>query len=177
MTLFRRDEPLHVRLARQGGVELGEESQTRPAWDAAGIHGMQRPCEWDVVVTAHAPGVEGERARFVALPPDVLLLEEGPDAVEQLADAVHGRLAAPYRAEAVRTDGDLWAVAARSIEVIELPGVEGSEIELAAHGDERALVVDGQRAFGTIPALERPEQVTRARRLDGETWEVEVHKL
>ena len=128
-------------------------------------------------MTADAPGLEGDRARFVALSSEVLIVEEGPDDVEPLALAIEGRLAPPYRAEAVRRDQDLWAVAARAIEVIELPGVTGNEIELAAHGSERTLVVDGQPAFGTIPALERPEQVVRARRLDGETWEVVVDKL
>ena len=177
MTLFRRGEPLHVRLAREGGVSLGDESPPRAPWDAAGIHGLQRPREWDAVVTAEAPGLEGDRARFVALSRDVLLVEEGPDDVEPLAVAVEGRLAPPYRAEAVRRDRDLWAVAARAIEVVELPGVTGDEIELAAHGSERTLIVDGQPAFGTIPALERPEQVVRARRLDGETWEIVVDKL
>jgi hypothetical protein len=180
VSLFRRSEPSHVRLAREGGVSLGdgEAAAPRPApWDTAGIHGIQRPREWDAVVTAEAPGIKGDRARFVALSHDVLLIEEGPDDVEALAAAVEGKLVPPYRAEAVRRDRDLWAVAARAIEVVELPGVAGTEIELATHGAERTLVVDGQQSFGTIPALERPEQVVRAHRLDGETWEVLVHKL
>jgi hypothetical protein len=176
--LFRRSEPLHVRLAREGGVSLGDESPPQPPpWKEVGIHGIQRPREWDAVVTVEAPGLKGDRARFVALSPDVLIVEEGPDDVEPLAAAIEGRLTPPYRAEAVRRERDLWAVAARAIEVAELPGVAGTEIELATHGSERTLVVDGEPAFGTIPALERPEQVARARRLDGETWEVVVDKL
>lgn len=177
MSLFRRGEPLHVRLARKGGLSLGGEPPPRPPWDAAGIHGLHRPREWDAVLTAEVPGLEGDRARFVALSRDDLLVEEGPDDVEPLAVAVEGELAPPYRAEAVRRGGDLWAIAARAIEVVELPGVAGDEIELVAHGGERTLVVDGQPAFGTIPALERPEHVVRARRLDGETWEVVVNPL
>jgi hypothetical protein len=179
VSLFRRSEPSHVRLAREGGVSLGEDeaAPTPPPWDAAGIHGLQRPREWDAVVTAEAPGLDGDRSRFVALSSDVLLIEEGPDDVETLAAAVEGRLAPPYRAEAVRRDRDLWAIAARKIEVVALPGVAGTDIELATHGAERSLVVDGQPSFGTIPPLERPEQVVRAHRLEGETWEVIVHKL
>jgi hypothetical protein len=180
VSLFRRSEPLHVRLAREAGLSLGDESappRRPPPWDAAGIHGLQRLREWDAVLTVEAPGLEGDRARFVALSRDVLLVEEGPDDVEPLAVAIEGRLAPPYRAEAVRRERDLWAVGARAIEVVELPGVAGNEIELATYGAERTLVVDGQPAFGTIPALERPEQVARARRLDGETWEVVVNKL
>jgi hypothetical protein len=178
MSLFRRSEPLHVRLAREGGIPLGEEPAPQPPpWDAPGIHGIQRVREWDAVETVEAPGLKGDRARFVALSPDVLLVDEGPEDVEPLAVAIEGRLAPPYRAEAVRRHGDLWAVAGKSIEVVDLPGVAGSEIELAAHGSERTLIVDGQSASGTIPALERPEHVVRARRLDGETWEVVVDKL
>jgi hypothetical protein len=177
LSLFRRGEPLHVRLAREGGLSLGDEAPPRPPWDTAGIHGLHRPREWDAVLTAQAPALEGDRSRFVALSSDVLLVEEGPDDVEPLAIAVEGRLAPPYRAEAVRRESDLWAVAARAIEVVQLPGVRGSEIELAAHAGERTLVVDGQPTFGTIPALERPEQVVRARRLDGDTWEIVVDRL
>jgi hypothetical protein len=178
MSLFRRGEPLHVRLAREGGLSLDDKAGSPPpVWDTAGIHGLHRPRQWDAVVTAEAPGVDGELARFVALSRDVLLVEEGPDYVEPLALAVEGRLSPPYRAEAVRRDRDLWAIAARAIEVVELPGVAGAEIELAIHGSERTLVVDGRPAFGTIAALERPEHVVRARRLDGETWEVVVDKL
>jgi hypothetical protein len=181
VSLFRRGEPLHVRLAREGGLSLDDlgdgDTLPPPPWDAAGIHGIHRAREWDAVVTAEAPGLEGQRARFVALSNDVLLVEEGPDHVEPLAVAVEARLAPPYRAEAVRRERDLWAVAARSIDVVELPGVTGDEIELASHGSERTLVVDGRGVSGTIPALERPEQVARARRLDGDTWEVVVDKL
>src|SRR5206468_1167045 len=75
--LFRRREPLHVQLAREGGLEL-EEPRTRPAWDASGIHGLHRPREWDAVVTVAAPEVEGTRATFVALPDGAVVVEEGP---------------------------------------------------------------------------------------------------
>ena len=177
MGLFRRTEPLHVRLAREGGLVLGDAPPPRAPWDTAGIHGIHRPREWDVVVTVDAPGIEGERAQFVALSRDDLLVEEGPNDLEALASAIEGRLAPPYRAEAVRRAGDLWAVAARSIEVVDLPGVDGDEIELSVRHGERSLAVDGCRAFGTIPALERPEHAVRARRLDGETWEIAVDPL
>jgi hypothetical protein len=175
---FGRGEPLHVRLAREGGVSLGDDAPAvRAPWDAAGIHGIQRPREWDTVVTVEAQGIDGERARFVAISRAELLVEEGPDDVEALAAAVDGRLAPPYRAEAVRRAGDLWAIAARSLTVVELPGVDGDEIELSVRDGERTLLVDGQPVFGTIPALERPEACVRARRLNGETWEVMVDAL
>ena len=176
MTLFRRHEPLHVRLAREGGVPL-EESETRPAWDAAGIHGLHRVREWDAVVTLEAPELQGERASFVALPGGDLVVEDGPPSVEPLATALEQEIQPPYRAEAVRRDDGLWAVAGRRIEVVELPGVSGEELELTTHGGERTLLIDGERAFGSIPALERPEHAVRAQRLDGEVWEVEATPL
>jgi hypothetical protein len=176
LTLFRRQEPLHVRLAREGGIPL-EEPPTRPAWDEAGIHGLHRVREWDAVVTLEAPDVEGDRAAFVALPNGDFVVEEGPDGVKPLAAALERELRPPYRAEAVRRGEGLWAVAGRRIEVVELPGVSGEELEVTTHGDERTLLVDGERGFGGMPQLERPEHVVRARRLDGELWEVDAAAL
>jgi hypothetical protein len=172
----RRDEPLHVRLAREGGIPLGE-PEPRAPWDASGIHGLHRVREWDAVVTVSAPEVEGDRAEFVALPGGDLVVEEGTDRPTPFAEALEHELGPPYRAEAVRRDNDLWVVAGRRIEVVELPGVAGSELELAAHGDDRTLLVDGERAFGTVPALERPDHVVRARRIDGDLWEVDEAPL
>jgi hypothetical protein len=175
--LFRRREPHHHRLARAGGLSFGSEP-LRPAWDAPGIHGLQRVREWDAVVSVHAGELEGERAAFVALSEGTLVIEEGPDDIEPLAAALEAELDPPYRAEAVRRDGALWAVAGRKIELVELPGVAGEEIELVVQGSERSLLVDGERTFfGSIPALERPGHAVRARRVDGEIWEVEAAAL
>jgi hypothetical protein len=178
VSLFRRAEPLHVRLAREGGLSLGNDTDPRAPWDTAGIHGMHRPREWDVVVTVAAPEVEGERARFVALGEGRgLIVEEGPDGLDPLADTVEQELAPPYRAEAVRRDGGLWAVAARAIEVREVPGLAGDEVEVVLHGDARTVLVDGLPSFGSIPALEQPEHVVRASRIDGDLWEVVADPL
>jgi hypothetical protein len=175
VTLFRR-EPLHVRLAREGGLSL-DDTNARPAWDASGIHGLHRPREWDAVVAVDAPGVNGDRAAFVALSGGDLVIEEGPDDLEPLATALERELAPPYRAEAVRREGPLWAVAGRRIELVELPGVDGEEVELTTNGGERTLLVDGALRFGSIAALERPGHVVRARRVDGDLWELETAPL
>jgi hypothetical protein len=175
VTLWRR-EPLHVRLARDGGIPLGE-PEARAPWNASGIHGLHRVREWDAVVTVAAPEVEGDRAAFVALPGGDLVLEEGSDHLAPFAEALEHELDPPYRAEAVRRDDAIWAVAGRRIEVVELPGVTGSELELVTHGGERTLIVDGERAFGSVPALERPDHVVRARRIDGDLWEVDAAPL
>jgi hypothetical protein len=176
VTLFRRRESLHVRLAREGGLPL-DEPKTRPAWDASGIHGLHRAREWDAVATVEAPELRGDRATFVALPDGELVIEEGPEGIDPLAAAIEEELRPPYRAEAVRRGDTLWAVAGRRIEVVELPGVAGEELELSLRGGERTFLFDGERAFGGVPELERPEHVVRARRIDGELWEVEATPL
>ena len=157
-------------------MPLGE-PQAKPAWDASGIHGLHRAREWDGVVTVEAPELKGNRASFVALPDGDLVVEDGPEDVTPLATAIERELQPPYRAEAVRRDDALWAVAGRRIEVVELPGTAGEELELTAHGEERTLLVDGERAFGGLPALERPGHVVRARRIDGDLWEVDTAPL
>ena len=71
------------------------------------------------------------------------------------------------RAEAVRREGTVWAVAGRKIEVVELPDVAGEELELTVKDGEHTLLVDGERSFGSIASLERPGHVVRARRVEG----------
>src|SRR5207247_3916159 len=123
-------------------------------------------------VTVAAADVEGTRGSFIALADGTLVVEEGaaesPAGLEPFTSALERELDPPYRAEAVRRDETVWAVAGRRIEVVELPGVAGEELELTSHGGERTLLVDGERAFGGMPQLERPEHVVRARRIDGE---------
>ncbi len=185
MPLFRRREPLHERLAREGG--LGMEPPVEPAshgWMETGIHGVHRPREWDSVVTVEAEGAEGDRALFVALPDDTLLVEEGGD-VDALAAALEGVVAPPYRAEAVRREERLWAVGIRKIEVVDLPDDPGGdELMLTMRDGERTLIVDGQPVFGSIPALEElgrarggESYVVEARRLVDRFWEVRISRL
>ena len=169
MSFFRR-EAVHARLAREGGLLQREGEDRRLPWDKAGVHGVNRPREWDEFATVEAD-IPGEQAEFVVLENEIVI-EEGPDNVELLADALS--LQPPYRAEATRQAEGVWAVAARRIEVVELPGQAGDELELAQRGEERTFVVDGQRSFGSIPVLERPgDYAVRARRLDRTRWEVE----
>ena len=183
MSLFRRGEPLHVRLAREGGVPLDGRTEPDvtprlgPTWDASTVHGGLKPREWDLVTAVDLPELRGDRSTFVALSRDEVVVEDGPDDVEPLAETVERELKPPYRAEAVRRHGTLWAIAARSIELVKLPGVAGDEIELTLRNGVRTLLVDGLPAFGSIPALERPEHAVRASRVDGETWEVRFDPL
>jgi hypothetical protein len=162
--LFRRDKPLHERLADDAELDIGQERRPPRAFsgflhneglfDAAGIHGIHRQREWDAVATVEAD-LPGERVNFAALPDGTLLVEEDvPDgALVPVADALEATLAAPYRAVAVRQDERIWAVGAKRIEVRSFPGEE----------DELELVEEGRVVIG--------------RRLDGDLFEVEVTPL
>jgi hypothetical protein len=169
MSLFRR-ESLHEKLAREGGLTPQGSEDRRAPWDKAGIHGGNRPREWDEVTSVET-NLPGDQATFVVLD-DEIVIDEGPDDVEPLVEAL--RLKPPYRAEAVRQNERVWAVAARRIEVAELPGQDGDELEQTRTGDELTLVVDGQRRFGSIAALDgRRDYAVHATRLEGVRWEVE----
>jgi hypothetical protein len=171
--LFRRREPLHERLAREGGLGVEPTADPRPATLETGIHGLQRPREWDVTLSADADIAEGSKVTFVALPDQTLLIEDGdvPDATP-LAERVERELPAPYRARAALAG--VWMIQARKIEVVTIPdGPEGDTIEWSPDG----ILVDGERVFGSIPALENRGDVVRAERLDGELWEIQAETL
>ena len=134
--IFRR-EPIHKKLAREAGLEQADRPEPLhpgPHWGEVGIHGVPRPRRWDAVGSSDAPGLAGDEVHFVALPNGDLVVDEDapPDTLSPLAEAVEETLAPPYRAEAVRRDGDSWAVAARRIEVADLDA-PGDEIELVGH--------------------------------------------
>jgi hypothetical protein len=180
MSLFRR-KPLHERLAEEGGlVEPASAPLFTGVIPETGIHGVPRERQYDAVVTVDAPDVQGESALFVALEDGSLLVEEGEGDLTPLADAIEQEVARPYRATAIHRGGTQWAVAAHGLRVLELPEPGGDEVELAVHGDEKTLVVDGNRSFGTMPELEalaEGDAVIRASRLDGDLWEVQVDPL
>jgi hypothetical protein len=109
--------------------------------------------------------------------------QEGDKPLTALVDTIERELAPPYRARAVRQSEELWAVAARRIEVVRLPGRGGDALELTVQSDERRLTVDGLREFGGLRELEElgesrhPDFVVRAERLDDDWWEVRVDPL
>jgi hypothetical protein len=183
--LFRREEPLHERLAREGGLVEQPPPEPPAPWREPGISGLFRPREADAVVTTDAPEVEGDAVRFVALPDGTLLVEEGGDsALEPLAAAVEAQLEPPYRARGVRRGESLWAVEAKRIEVIELPDAPaGDAIDVTHTPDGTTVAVDNERIFGSLPALEQRgeregrDYTVHAERLDGDLWEVRAAAL
>src|SRR5262249_31313121 len=157
-------EAVHVRLAREAGLEIDERPphDPTPRWGEVGIHGVARPREWDAVVNAEAPRLGVGAIEFVTLPDGTLVVDdevEGeiePGALAPRRRALGLRRGPPYRAEAVWRGGSSWGVAARRIEVAELPpDIEGDELVLSVAGHERSLTVDGQDSRARIPALER----------------------
>jgi len=178
--LFSR-KPLHERLAEEGDLV---ERSTVPLFTGVipetGIHGIPRERQYDAIAATDAPDAQGDAARFVGLEDGSLLIEEGDGDLAPLADAIEQEIARPYRATAVRRSETTWAVAAHGLRVVELPEPGGDEIELVLNGEEKTLVVDGNRSFGTLPELEQladGNAVIRGTRLDGTLWEVRVDPL
>jgi hypothetical protein len=179
VSLFRRREPLHRRLAREGGLDPPRPVDTRPSWGEVGIHGVARPREWDTVAVVPAD-LPGDRASFAALPGGTIVVDEGPDEIAPLADAVERTLQPPYRAEAVRRGPETWSVGASRIRVVELREAPGDAVTLTVGPEGRELVVDGARSFGSLPQLEQllaGDGVVEATRIDGDVFEVRVHNL
>lgn len=186
MPLFGRRKPLHERLLDEGGLG-GEPPPPRvpTAPVPPGVHGLAREREWDALATVAAPELAGDEVAFDVLPDRTVLVEtqEGDQPLTVLLEAIERELKPPYRARAVRQSSDLWALAARALEVVRLPDREGEALELSVRGDDRRLLVDGLREFGGVPDLEalgssrHRDYVVRAERLDDDWWEVRVDPL
>ena len=194
MGFFRRERPIHQQLAKEGGLDYARDladlsprepiDPRHPFWQVVGIHGIPREREWDAVASTEAPGLPGDSVEFVALPDGTLVVDEDvPDGtLAPLADALS--LPAPYHAFGLRQDADVWSVAAKRVQVVEVPEhVEGDEIQLVVTDETRTLVVDDMPSSASIPSLEAfaAEQfgsfVLRASRLDDLLWEVNVIPL
>lgn len=140
--------------------------------------------DWDTVVSVNAPDLDGDEAEFVVVEDGDVFMESAlPDGdVSPLADAIEKELQPPYRARAVRHEGDLWAVSARRLK-LERFEAEGDEIELTVNGMEHRLAVDGNERYGTVPALELRGKdsvdhfFAHAVRIEGDLWEVEINPL
>ena len=102
-----------------------------------GVHGVPRARRWDVVASARAE-LPVDEVHFSALPDGTLIVEEDvPDgSLTPLAEAIEVTLNPPYRAEAVKREDGVWAVAARRIGVREFPEAEGGRAG-ARRGRER----------------------------------------
>lgn len=187
----RRQETLNEQLLREAqldDVQEAEPAHADLADDVTGVwrRAMARPGEYDAVVSVHAPGVGGDAVEFATLANgDVIVdTEQGDADLSSFADAVELHVEPPYRVVARRGEGDLWSVAARGIDVLEVQFSGGDEIELASVGGSLDVRVDGEPWSGHIPALEHAgeaadgeDYVVQAERLDGDLWEVRASPL
>lgn len=211
MGIFRRrkDETLNEQLLHEAGLDseanTGEPEPdavepehpgpadpfagTYPGQSAIGVwtRAMARPGEYDAVVTVHAPEIQGDTAEFATLSNGDMIVdtEQGDADLSPLADAVEKQhVERPYRVVARRGEGDLWSVAARGIDVLQLDFSGGDEIELASVDGNIDLKVDGAPSHAQIPELEHAgeaangeDYVVQAERLDGDLWEVRASPL
>ena len=154
--------------------------------DLLAVHGIPREREWDAVASAQAPDLPGEKLEYVALADGTLVVDEDvPDeSLSPLADALEGQISPPYHGYAFWQQDDVWAVAAKRVQVVEVPeDVQGDEVELAVNDGARSTVVDGEESETEIPSLETfaSQQfgsfVLRASRLDDLLWEVTIIPL
>ena len=154
-----------------------------PLRDVVAIHGLHRQREWDAITTVRAPDAPGDGFRFVTLPDGTVLQEDGPDAdLTRFADAADAASTRPYRALAVRREGDVWAIGILAIDVVELPGLVGEELELVVHEGRRTLRVDGRPEFAepeplAAVARDAEDVGVRGERLDGDLWEIGIAAL
>ncbi len=204
MGLFRRkQETLNEQLLREAGLDpaqsLGDPQPERepapeppapppfPTGDISLGRGRFNgvPGDWDAVVTAKAPSLAGDKVEFTTLPNGDVIVEkeQGDGDLSALADAVEQRVDPPYRAVAARQDGDLWAIGATEIAVVQFALANGDAVELSENDGEREVRVDGEPSDAEVPELvQLGEQVgadycVEATRIDGDFWEVEVSAL
>jgi hypothetical protein len=194
MGFWRREEPLHERLAREGGLDFpravhdlaGPLDPRHPLWQVAGIHGVARAREWDSVVAAEAPELPGEELDFVVLEDGTLVvdLDLPDDALSPLADELDERLEPPYHAYAHRREGDVWVAAAIVVDVIEVPEeIDADSVEIVARDGERMTVIGGELTDRRVESLEALAEedfesyFLEATRIDSALWEVTVNAL
>jgi hypothetical protein len=206
--LFRRERPIHEQLAEEAGLDIdgvedelamsSDEEQTsglsvadllvgpRVASDLLAVHGIPRDREWDAVASAEAPDLPGDNVEFVALADGTLVVDdELPDgALTPLADALEDQVSPPYHGYALRQEGDVWSIAARRTQIVELEeDVPGDEVDMIVNEGSCKVGVDGVESDATVPGLEafaaQPfgSFVLHASRLDDTLWEVTVLPL
>jgi hypothetical protein len=81
-------------------------------------------------------------------------------------------------------NADVWSVAAKRVQVVEVPDdAPGDEIQLVVSDDTRTVIVDDVESKASIPSLEAFAAgqfgafVVNASRLDDVLWEVTVTPL
>jgi hypothetical protein len=149
-----------------------------------GLSGVPRGRSWDAMVSAHAPNLIGETVTFVTLADGTVVVDgdQPDDSLSPLADAIEKMLPPPYRAAAVRNAEAVWSIAAESVVVVELPDLEGDEVDLSMMDGVRELIVEGNVAIRPLPPLDALAEVhgdvaLHAERVDDDLFAVDVFPL
>jgi hypothetical protein len=194
--LFRKKETYNEQMLREAGlnrVVINTPPQRAPESvpddpPRVGHGGMQMNRMrggWDTTTMATAPGVEGDRVRFTALPNGDLIVTDGGDGdLSPLADAIEKHVSPPYKAVASRVEGDRWGVGVTRIEVATIPFPGAQALELAQTNGVSEFDVDEEPSDTTPPAelQQLGERIAgdfcvEASRIDGDYWEVKVSPL
>lgn len=185
MGFFRRDRPLHERLAEEGALDIGaagaEPGQRAPSRLAGlmhgladgflsappdefgrpsplgevGLHGVARPRAWDVVTSAEAT-LPGAAVHFIALPDGTIVVEE---------DVPDGALSPLADAVEATINPPYSAEGVRRDDAVWAVGARRIQVRAFPDHDEDELelVEDGQVVLG--------------RRVDGDLFEIQVSPL
>ena len=166
MPFWRREEPLHERLAREGGLSERPPHDTRPRWGEVGIHGVHRQREWDAVATVDAPDLDGSGGAVRhAAGRDGAGRERRPrPRAARGRPRGDDRAAVPGRGGSPRGD----ALGGRGAPD---PGrercpeeIEGDRVVLTTRDGFRTVEVDGSAAFGVDPDARAARRRGRGRR-------------
>ena len=185
MGFFRRDKPLHERLAERGELDIGAEPPEparrvpsrlgglmhgladgflsappdefgRPSpFGEVALHGVPRARGWDTVASAESE-LPGSEVHFTALPDGTLVVVE---------DVPDGSLTPLAEAIEVSINPPYYAEGVRRNDTVWAVGAKRIQVRAfpGHEEDELELVEDGQIVIG--------------RRVDGDLFEVQVSRL
>jgi hypothetical protein len=156
-----------------------------PGLGIAGISGVARGRTWDAVASADCRGLLGlDQLTFVTFDDGTIVvdLDLPDDALAPLAEGLEETVDPPYRAAAIRVEGDLWTAVAERVKLVELPEVEEDVVDLSVVAGERELTVGEEQTTRQVPALDRLAEEhgdvsLHAERVDGDTFAVDVYPL
>ena len=147
MGIFRKKETYNEQMLREAGLDRvvfntpnppcpSRERRITPGWSP----------EWDAGDDRRSrPGSRPTRSTSRSSRGGDLIVESeaGDSDLAPLADAIEQHIAPPYRAAASRQEGDLWAVGAKPIEVVEFAYPDADTLELSRRDGVEELRIDG----------------------------------
>jgi hypothetical protein len=155
-----------------------------PGLGIAGVSGVPRGRSWDAVGSALCPDLVGNEVTFFTLDDGTIVVDADlpDDSLVPLADSLEKTVRPPYRAAAIRSDGDVWTAVAESVSIVDLADIDVDELDLTVMNGERELTLGGESAIRPLPALdlvaERHGDVAiHAERVDGDVFAVDVFPL